>query len=76
MRRQQATANSRNFRSLNFPRKKSNIGIGSVAASHSASVKVPSFLNVYTGATTRLAPRLGVSFVMPVGFSNQEAHRS
>jgi hypothetical protein len=41
--RQQATANSRNFRSLALPlsRRNTSIGVGSVAVSHSLSVIAP-----------------------------------
>ena len=43
-RRQQAQANSLNFRSLALPRRKSSIGIGSVQVRHSPSVMLPSLL--------------------------------
>src|SRR5262249_25098366 len=38
IRSQHASANSRSFRSLTFPRRKSSIGSGAVQASHSSSV--------------------------------------
>src|SRR5262245_52015029 len=59
IRRQHATANSRNFRSLALPRTNSNIGVGSVQASHSASV-MASLLpeqKVYDPATPDVRPR-------------------
>src|ERR1700733_10804004 len=68
MRRQHATANSRNFRSLAFPRRNSSITVGSVQASHSASV-MDSLLNqeqVHYPTTTNMRTRLS-QMVQDVG---------
>jgi hypothetical protein len=47
--RQQAQANSRNFRWLDLPGSSSSIGSGSVAANHSASVMAHPFGGRLTG---------------------------